>query len=128
MEGHRNCFGRSSSRPSTADDEASGWAKKAGHTCCGRVKESAGRTRKACDRGYVDGADGGRAREHVKITPIDDGMARRVGARSEEGEKVAAIVCLQARVAAQKCLGEAGSNRSFVYKKSLGPGFDTHMA
>ena len=87
MEGHRNCFGHSLSRPSAADDEASGWAKKTGHTCCGRVKESAGRTLEACDRGYVDGADGGRAREHVKITPIGDGVARRVGARSEEREK-----------------------------------------
>ena len=64
---------------------------KAGPAYLWRVDESAGRTRKACDRGYMDGADGGRAREPVKITPIGDGLARRVGARAKKGKKVAAI-------------------------------------
>ena len=33
------------------------------------VEKSAGRTREACDRGHVDGADGGRALEHVRSAP-----------------------------------------------------------
>ena len=60
---------------------------KAGPAYLWRVDESAGRTRKACDRGYMDGADGGRAREPVKITPIGDGLARREGARAKKGKK-----------------------------------------
>ena len=38
----------------------------------------AGRRHKACDRGHADGADGGRAREHVKITPPERGTSLRL--------------------------------------------------
>ena len=70
-------------------------SKKAGSSYLWRAQKIVDRHHKACARGHVDEADARRAREHSSDAPINDGDAWRVGARSEEGKKVAAIPGLQ---------------------------------
>ena len=50
------------------------------------------------------------------------------GLRGGEQQHGVVVGCNRAPRSGSCKIGEAGSNRSFVYKKSLGPGFDTHMA
>ena len=60
---------------------------KAGPAYLWRDEKIVDRSREACCRGHVDGIDGQAAREHSRTGSGDDGVARRVGAKSEEGEK-----------------------------------------
>ena len=73
--------------PAQQQMKRAGWSRKTEPAYLWRDDESAVRAREACNRGHVDETDGGRAREPVKITPIGDGLARRVGARAKKGKK-----------------------------------------
>ena len=53
---------------------------------------------KACARGHVDGTGSGQAEYRKNGAPINDGVARRVGARSDERKQEAAAHTCQQRL------------------------------
>ena len=94
-EGHLNCFERSSSRPSTADDEAGGQARKQDpHTFGGLMRVLAELGKPALEDTWM-GQTADEQMSTSKAPRLIVGMRGEWGQEANRGKKEAAIPCLQ---------------------------------